>query len=133
MIAAAVDTHALIWYLSGDQRLSESARQFLSAIGGEGNQVVVSSISLVEIAYLAEKGRLTAEWPATVFGLFDNVDTIFVEAPVDLEIAKSLTSLANSGIADMPDRIIAATSTFFSVPLITKDRIITNSSVETLW
>lgn len=133
MIAAVVDTHALIWYLSGDQRLSESARQFLSAIGGEGNQVVVSSISLVEIAYLTEKGRLTAEWPGTVFRLFDNADTIFVEAPVDLEIARSLASLAKSGIADMPDRIIAATSTFFSVPLITKDRIITNSSVETLW
>lgn len=133
MIAAVVDTHTLIWYLSGDRRLSDTVRQFLNEIAEKGNQAAISTISLVEISYLTEKGRLTAEWPTTVFGLFNETDTIFVEAPVDLEIAKSLTSLAASGIADMPDRIIAATSKSFGVPLITKDRAITSSSVETLW
>lgn len=133
MIAAAVDTHTLIWYLSGDRRLSDTAKQFLSEIAEEGNQAVVSTITLVEIAYLAEKGRLTVEWPATVFGLFNKTDTLFVEAPVNLEIAESLASLTDSGIADMPDRIIAATSKYFEVPLITRDRAITNSSVKTLW
>lgn len=133
MIAAVVDTHALIWYLSGDRRLSNSALQFLGQIANEGNQIAISTISLVEIIYLAEKGRLAADWPNRVFGLFDEPKILFVRAPVDLEIAKALASLAGSGIADMPDRIIAATSTFFGVPLVTRDRAITKSTVNTVW
>jgi PIN domain nuclease of toxin-antitoxin system len=133
MIAAVVDTHALIWYLAGDRRLSDSAKQFISRIAKDGNQVAVSTISLIEITYLAEKGRLAADWPTRVITLFDKANTPFVKASVDLEIAKTLASLAGLGITDMPDRIIAATSTYFNVPLVTRDRAITNSAVNTLW
>ena len=132
MIAAVVDTHALIWYLSGDRRLSDPAKQLLAQIANESNQVAISSISLIEITYLAEKGRLASDWPKRVFGLFGEADTLFVEAPVNLEIAKSLALLAGSGIADMPDRIIAATSTYFAVPLITRDRAIVGSVIDPL-
>lgn len=133
MIAAVVDTHTLIWFLSGDRRLSVSANQFLSQVNNQGNQVAISTISIIEITYLAEKGRLAADWPTRVSSIFDEANPLFVETPVNLEIAKSLALLVASGIADMPDRIIAATSTFFGVPLITRDRAITNSAVNTLW
>ncbi len=133
MIAAVVDTHTLIWYLSGDRRLSSLAKQFLSQVAEEGNQIAVSTISLIEVIYLAEKGRLVADWTTRILSLFNEADTPFVEAAVDHEIAKSLASLAGSGITDMPDRIIAATSTHFGVPLITRDRAIANSAINTLW
>lgn len=133
MITAVVDTHTLIWFLSGDNRLSDLAKQLLSQTINDGNQVAVSSISLVEIIYLAEKGRLAADWPTRIFSLFNDAGTPFIEVAVNLEIAKSVATLANSGIADMPDRIIAATANYYNIPLITRDRAITNSSVETMW
>ena len=44
-----------------------------------------------------------------------------MKASVDLDTVKSVASLADSCIADMPDRIIAATATSLGVPLVTKD------------
>lgn len=133
MIAAVVDTHALIWYLAGDKRLPDSAMQFLGQIVNGGDQIAISTISLIEIIYLAEKGRLAADWPQRVLTLFDEPGTPFVRTSVDLETAKSVASLANAGIADMPDRIIAATSTHLGVPLVTRDRAIVASPVKTVW
>ena len=133
MIAAVVDTHALIWYLAGDKRLSDEAMQLLGQIINDGDQIAISTISLIEIIYLAEKGRIAADWLQRVLTLFDGPGTPFVRASVDLETAKSVASLANSGIADMPDRIIAATSTHLGVPLVTRDHAIAASTVKTVW
>ncbi len=133
MIAAIADTHALIWYLSGDRNLSDAAKHFVNQIASHGDQVAISTISIIEITYLAEKGRLEADWPNRVISLFSGTESLFTEAPINLEIAKSLGSLEGSGIADMPDRIIAATATHYAVPLITRDRAITNSAVNTIW
>ena len=133
MIAAVIDTHTLVWYLSADKRLSDSAMQFLSQIIIDGNQIVISTISLIEIIYLANKGRLAADWPQKVLTLFDGSNTPFMKASVDLDTVKSVASLTDSGIADMPDRIIAATATSLGVPLVTKDRAITASPVKTVW
>ena len=133
MIAAFADTHALIWYLSGDEHLSKTAKLLLNRIASDGNQVAISTISLIEITYLAEKGRLGSDWPNRVMSLFVEAHSLFVEAPINLNIAISLAALAGSRIADMPDRIIAATATYFTVPLITRDRAIISSTVNTIW
>ncbi len=56
--SAAIDTHAVVWYLNADSRLSERARGFIDASAREGLSVLVSTISLVEVLYLCEKERL---------------------------------------------------------------------------
>lgn len=38
-IVGVVDTHALIWYLYDDKRLSENAGQFIDDAAAEGNLV----------------------------------------------------------------------------------------------
>jgi PIN domain nuclease of toxin-antitoxin system len=58
MIVAIADTHSAIWYLFNDSRLSQGARDAFDAASANGNQVGVSTISLAEIVYLAEKGRI---------------------------------------------------------------------------
>jgi PIN domain nuclease of toxin-antitoxin system len=58
MPAVAVDTHAIVWYLSSDARLSASAVQALDSATVAGEQIYVPSICLVELTYLVEKGRL---------------------------------------------------------------------------
>ena len=62
-IVAVADTHAVIWYLYGDSRLSARARQVFEDAAHQGNVVSLSSITLAEIVYLIEKGRIA---PATL-------------------------------------------------------------------
>ena len=133
MIGAVVDTHTLIWYLAGDRRLSDPALQFLGQIIRDGNQIAISVISLIEIVYLAEKGRLAVDWPERVFALVEKRNTPFTKVAVNLQTVKSVVALTGSGITDMPDRIIAATSTQLGVPLVTRDHAITASTVNTVW
>lgn len=50
-----LDTHALLWWLEGDRRLSRRAR---TAIGDEGNLIMVSAASASEITTKARLGKL---------------------------------------------------------------------------
>ena len=61
MIHAITDTHGLIWYLSEDTSLSkQAADQFDYAL--ENDRIIgVSAISVVEIVYLVEKGRIVSK------------------------------------------------------------------------
>ncbi len=58
MPSVAVDTHAIIWYLTRDPRLSRRAESTLDHATLEGCLIHVPSICLVEMTYLVEKGRL---------------------------------------------------------------------------
>ena len=58
MSAVVVDTHAAIWYLSADPRISAPAVSAMDAAVMAGSPVCVPSICLVETTYLVEKGRL---------------------------------------------------------------------------
>jgi PIN domain nuclease of toxin-antitoxin system len=57
MIGGVADTHTALWYLFDDERLSNSAGDFIDQAGAAGRRIVVSSISLAEIVYLIEKKR----------------------------------------------------------------------------
>lgn len=51
-----LDTHAFLWWLAGNRRLSHTAR---SAIGDHANDVAVSAASAWEIATKHRLGKLT--------------------------------------------------------------------------
>jgi PIN domain nuclease of toxin-antitoxin system len=48
MVVVLLDTHAVIWLLHADQRLSPSALQTINAAGQKGSRIAISAISLVE-------------------------------------------------------------------------------------
>jgi PIN domain nuclease of toxin-antitoxin system len=50
-----LDTHALLWWLDGDRRLSLKARR---AIARESNSILVSAVSAWEITTKARLGKL---------------------------------------------------------------------------
>ena len=50
-----LDTHALIWWLAGDEKLGRRARE---AISDEANLVVVSAASAMEVATKFRIGKL---------------------------------------------------------------------------
>ena len=58
MIAGVADTHAALWYLLKNPRLSFSARTFIDSAAEAGNEIALSPISLAEILYLTEKNRM---------------------------------------------------------------------------
>jgi PIN domain nuclease of toxin-antitoxin system len=64
MIAGVADTHAALWYLFGDPRLSASAKSAFDAATSSRRKILLSVISLAEVVYLVEKGRL----PASAYG-----------------------------------------------------------------
>jgi predicted nucleic acid-binding protein len=60
-------------------------------------------------------------------------DALLVEIPLDRNIALTLRQVDRSQIPDLPDRIIAATALYLNVPVISRDRRIQLSSIDTIW
>jgi PIN domain nuclease of toxin-antitoxin system len=121
-MALVLDTHAVIWYLSGSKHLSPMARRIIEAEEKNGESLFVSAISLVEVIYLAERGRLPS---AALRGLGDALkDTAgsLSVAPLDMAVAEAVQQISRSAVPDMPDRIIAATALHLNAELVTRDR-----------
>ncbi|WP_416067711.1 type II toxin-antitoxin system VapC family toxin [Rhizobium sp. ZK1] len=53
-----LDTHALLWWLNDDEKLGNHARRL---IGDDGNDVLVSAVSLWEITVKLRIGKLDAD------------------------------------------------------------------------
>ena len=133
MITALLDTHAVIWLLHGDKRLSESALAVVNQAARQRKQVALSSMSLVEIAYLEEKQRVPAGTLQGVLKLLAAPSAMLAEIPVSQKIITALLQISRMEIPDMPDRVIAATALAAKVPLVSRDRKIQASQVQTVW
>jgi PIN domain nuclease of toxin-antitoxin system len=133
VLRAVADTHAVIWYIFRDVRLSATARNTIEQIAAEGNQVAFSSITLAEIVYLSERGRIDAATLDRLLRAINSENALLVEIPFDRNIAQALMRVERSQIPDLPDRIIAATALYLGLPLISRDRRIQLSDVNTIW
>lgn len=133
MITAIADTHAAIWYVSGDSRLSLKARTLINTTKNNRDQIGVSAITFCEMVYLVEKGRIPPEHFTDLARLVDTQHAIFTQIMVDLPIARAMTGVDVMQIPDFPDRIIAATAVSRGVPVISRDGKIKLSSVPTVW
>lgn len=133
MIVATADTHALLWYLWNDGRLSAAARQAFEAAAQNGDAIAVSSISLVEIVYLVEKNRVPPDTFTAVIAFLDQADSLLREIGIDRAIVRELSQVRRDQVPDLPDRLIAATALHLRVPLITRDQRIQLTSLTTIW
>ncbi len=116
-----LDTHAVIWYLSGSRQLSPIARTIIATEEKNGASIFVSAISLVEVVYLAERGRLpSAALQSLGDALADPAGSLVV-APLDAGVAKAVEEIPRVAVPDMPDRIIAATALYLNAELVTRD------------
>jgi len=133
MIAGVADTHAALWFLFGDPRLSATAKNFFDAAAAAHRKIALAPISLAEVVYLVEKGRL----PTTAFEdlrtALANPNHVLDEAPFTADVVEAMRRVSREDVPDMPDRIVAATAVYFGVPVITRDGRITISNVETVW
>ena len=131
--SAVVDTHTTIWYLNADARLSVRAKRFIDEAGRRGMPVLISGISLVEVVYLCEKGRMTLDSLARLEEALRLQDSAFRVADLTMAIALAVGRVIWDEVPDMSDRIIMGTALFFGVPVISRDRKIKTFAVETIW
>ncbi len=132
MASVVADTHAIVWMLEADPRLSSAARTALTAAVTAGVRIHVSAVSLVKIIYLVEKGRIPRPAWERLAGLIVEADSFLNVVSLDAEVARTVERVPARDIPDMPDRIIAATALLLGLPLVTCDRRIA-ASVRTIW
>jgi PIN domain nuclease of toxin-antitoxin system len=133
MSALVADTHALIWYVLNAPELSATARAAMEFASQEGKLIYVASISLVEITYLIEKGRLPLVLLNRVMDAMADEQSALVLVPLDEAAVRAVGRIPRNKVPDMPDRIIAATALHLNLPLITRDRQIQASGIQTIW
>ena len=133
MIRAVADTHTVIWYLFRDPRLSGTARTTIEDAGAAGEQIAFSSITLAEIVYLAERGRIRADTLERLLEVVEEENVVLVEVPSDHSVAQAMVNIPRAEVPDLPDRMIAATAERLDVPVISRDRMIQASRIRTIW
>jgi PIN domain nuclease of toxin-antitoxin system len=133
MITAVADTHAALWYLAADERLSPSARDFMNETAASRREIAISAITMVEVLYLVEKTRLAPTVYEAVSKAISNPQHCFTEAPFTSAIAESMRRIPRDQVPDMPDRIVAATALYLGVPIISRDRQIRSTLLQTIW
>ena len=133
MLAAIADTHTVVWYLYKDKRLSETAKTFLDDAAANGQQIGLSSITLVEIVYLSERGKIHSDTFDRVLTALNLADSGWIEIPIDRAIVQALQHIGRDIVPDMPDRLIAATAFHYDVPVVSRDQKIQLSTAKTVW
>ncbi len=128
-----LDTHVLVWWVSGSSRLSVRAKRAI-AQNLRRSPVIVSTISVLEIATAVRRGRLEFgspldQWLADLRALPE-----LQFQPVSGEIAELAGSFDDATPGDPADRIIIATALMLRAKLVTADeRLRASSRVATVW
>lgn len=112
-----LDTHALLWWQAGGDRLSAKARRAIE----RAEVVLVSPISIWEIGMLLakERIRLDRDLHAWVRDLFD--DERVAPAPLSPQAAADAALLGRGFAGDPADRLLFATAADHGVPFVTRD------------
>jgi PIN domain nuclease of toxin-antitoxin system len=132
-IAGVADTHTALWHLFDDSRLSSVAESFIQEAAAARRKIAICSISLVELVYLVEKGRLPAAAYEDLLQALSDPEHVFTEAVLSSSIVQSMRQVSRLEVPDMPDRIVAATSVYFQVPVLSRDRKIQAAHLTTVW
>jgi PIN domain nuclease of toxin-antitoxin system len=129
-----LDTHVLLWWVSGSDPLSATANKVINGTLSKGSEIIISSISAWEISMLISKSRLILSMDVeSWFNEVSQIDGVrFV--PVDNEIGIKSTALPGEFHKDPADRMIVATARKLAIPLVTADRkLIKYEYVKTIW
>jgi PIN domain nuclease of toxin-antitoxin system len=128
-VRALLDTHAFLWWITDDDRLSTTARD---AIADGGNEVLFSVVSAWEIATKAALGRLTIEGAIREFLPQQIEANAFQVLPIHLRHALRLVDLPEVH-RDPFDRMLVAQALEEDLAVITGDRQVAAYPVRVVW
>ena len=128
-VRVLLDTHAFLWWLDGDRKLSRRARL---TIGDEANTVLVSAASAWEIATKVRIGKLpgAVDVAADIAGCltrqqFESLDITVLHA----QRAGRLPGTHR----DPFDRMLVAQAQIEDLPIITNESVFDKFGVTRLW
>jgi len=123
-----IDTHVIIWFYEGDNKLPKKIRTFLEE---ENEKIQVSMISLWEISIKISIGKLK---------LKENTSTIFNNCKKYWNIKNDLTSKELQIYENLPfyhrdpfDRMLIAQAKNENMIIITKDSNFSKYNIEIMW
>lgn len=128
-----LDTHVLVWWRAGSDRLSSVARERLAS----ATRILVSPISCWEVGMLVARDRIRLDRPTAAWVR----DLLAGDrmAVAELTASVAVTAAELDGFhGDPADRLLYATARRNGVPLVTKDRLIhrfaeVDGTVTALW
>jgi len=123
-----LDTHAFLWFVAGDRRLSAAARR---ALDGPKAQPLLSVASVWELAIKSSLGRLTL--PETLEAylakkLGTNLRLLALELPHVVAVER-----LPFHHADPFDRVLVAQALTERLPIVTRDREFRKYGVDVVW
>jgi PIN domain nuclease of toxin-antitoxin system len=124
-----LDTHAFLWWLAGDQALSDAAR---SAIADEGNGIFVSAASTWEITTKYRIGKLSGV--AAIVGDLEGAifDQGFLGLSISLRHGQAAGALPGPH-RDPFDRMLIAQAMQENLVLVSDEQIFDAYGVGRLW
>lgn len=124
-----LDTHALIWWLAGDEALSRRAQQ---AIADEANSITVSAASAMEVATKYRIGKLPNA--ALLARDFEAIvaDQGFDELSITVHHARVAGEMKIEH-KDPFDRLLIAQAQTDDLVLISNEALFDNFAVNRLW
>jgi PIN domain nuclease of toxin-antitoxin system len=129
-----IDTHVLYWWLDGIPQLSKTARDSIEQASEQGVCLIISAVSLWELAHKEKNGKFTSRQPVADWPKFlrDIPWIKIIDTDADLWLAAAALDWPHR---DPADRIIAATALRHGVPVLTKDRVFHESGcpVRAVW
>jgi len=124
-----LDTHALLWWLDGDRRLSPRVRR---AISNKSNTVLVSAASAWEITTKARLGKLSGALDVAA----DVAGCVASQAFTSLDIT-ILHAQRAGGVPgehrDPFDRILIAQAQLEDIAVVTDDEVFEEYGVRRFW
>ncbi len=129
-MAYIVDTHTLVWYLTGSKQLSKKVERILKKTG---DQIIIPTIVLAELKYLHHRKKIPL--PIEKVRLAISEDERCIVFPLNEDVVDLLPTEL-----DIHDGIICATALILqktlkeTIIVITKDKEIRDSKlVRVLW
>lgn len=124
-----LDTHALLWWLFDDPRLSPHVREI---VADPANEILVSSATAWEVATKHRLGKLGGV-EALVADMAAWIRLAgFSELPVHIPHAQKAGSWPHAH-RDPFDRMLAAQSALESLPLVTRDPAFKSFGIHLVW
>ena len=128
-----LDTHALLWWLSGDTQLSLSARR---AIADRRHDILVSAASAWEVSTKHRLGKLPGAGPLAVDFEREVRRHGFMALPISMSHAQSagaLTGALDAAHRDPFDRMLVAQAREEKLALVSNEKLFDEYGVTRIW
>jgi PIN domain nuclease of toxin-antitoxin system len=124
-----IDSHALLWFDEGNQRLGAKAQAMMS---DPGNELLLSAASIWEIAIKVSLGklRLLEPFDAYMHRVIHNNGLVIL--PISLDHAQTLITLPFHH-RDPFDRLLIAQAIVEKLPILSADTLFDKYSITRFW